>query len=131
MASKFGKHVLGLDAAYNVVLSHKKQRRNVIIGDATDSGFWENLEPGNVSLVLLTMTNNHPANKNAVIRLKKSNYTGKIAGIAHYADEIKELQNLGVDTVFSLYERAGTSFAEQVCEAFESGKPGLNLNRLK
>jgi len=128
MASKFGRHVLGLDADYNVVLSHKKLRRNVIIGDATDSGFWENLEPGNVSLVLLTITNNHPANKYAVIRLKKSHYTGKIAAIAHYPEEIKELHNLGVDSVFNLYERAGTSFAEQVCEVFETEKPGLDLH---
>jgi glutathione-regulated potassium-efflux system ancillary protein KefC len=39
MASKFGKHVLGLDANYSVVISHKQNRRNVIIGDATDSDF--------------------------------------------------------------------------------------------
>lgn len=120
MSSKFGKKVLGLDADYNVVLSHKKARRNVIIGDATDSGFWENLEPGNVSLVLLTMTNNHSANKYAVIRLKKSQYTGNIAAIAHYEDEIEELQNLGVDSVFNLYKGAGISFAEHVCEEMET-----------
>jgi hypothetical protein len=46
MDARFGKLVIGLDADYNVVLDHKKQHRNVIIGDATDSGFWENLEPG-------------------------------------------------------------------------------------
>lgn len=86
MASKFGKHVIGLDADYNIVLAHKKEQRNVIIGDATDSGFWENLEPGNVNLVLLTITN-HAANKNAAIRLKHSHYAGKIAAVANYEDE--------------------------------------------
>ncbi len=122
MASKFGENVLGLDADYNVVLSHKKVRRNVIIGDATDSGFWVNLEPGNVSLVLLTM-NNFSANKVAVIRLNQSNFTGKIAAIAHYEDEIKELKNLGVDSVFNIYKGAGLSFAEHVCDVLKPNKP--------
>lgn len=115
MASKYGKHVLGLDADYSTALAHKKERRNVIVGDATDSGFWENLERGNVSIVLLTMSN-HSANKFAVIRLKHSHFTGKIAAVAHYEDEIKELQSLGVDSVFNLYEEAGIGFAKHVCE---------------
>lgn len=115
MASKYGKHVLGLDADYSTALAHKKERRNVIVGDATDSGFWENLERGNVSIVLLTMSN-HSANKFAVIRLKHSQFTGKIAAVAHYEDEIKELQSLGVDSVFNLYEEAGIGFAKHVCE---------------
>ena len=120
LATKYGKHVLGLDADYNVVISHKKERRNVIIGDATDSGFWENLEPGNVNLVLLAITN-HGANKHAAIRLRNSNFNGRIAAVAHYADEIKELENLGVDSVFNLYEEAGVGFAEHVCEVMRPG----------
>ena len=115
MASKFGKHVLGLDADYSIVLAHKKERRNVIVGDATDSGFWENLESGNVSVVLLTMTN-HSVNKFAAIRLKHSHFSGKIAAVAHYEDEIKELETLGVDLVFNLYEEAGIGIAEHVCD---------------
>ncbi|MCG8306996.1 MAG: cation:proton antiporter [Cytophagales bacterium] len=130
MASKFGKHVIGLDADYNIVLNHKKERRNVIIGDATDSGFWENLVPGNVNLVVLSIKN-HAANKNAVIRLKHSNYTGKIAAIAHYEDEITELKALGVDLVFSLYEEAGLGFAEHVCEVFGESEYPIKLDGAK
>jgi len=118
MASKFGKHVMGLDADYNVVISHKKERRNVIIGDANDSGFWENLVPGNVNLVLLTMKN-HNANRIAASRLKHSHFRGKIAAIAHFDDEKIELQNLGVESVFNLYQEAGIGFAEHVCEVMD------------
>ena len=121
MASKFGKHVLGLDANYNVVLSHKRQRRNVIVGDATDSGFWENLQPGNVNLVLLTMKN-HAANRNAALRLKQSHYNGRIAAVAHYDDEINDLEKLGVNLVFNIYEEAGIGFAEHVCEVMDKEK---------
>lgn len=122
MASKFGRHVIGLDDNYSIVLEHKRARRNVIIGDATDSGFWENLEPGDVYLVVLTM-NNHIVNKNAVVRLKKGNFNGKIAAVAHYEDEKKELLELGVDSVFDLYEEAGIGFAEHVCEAMDAAIP--------
>ena len=115
MASKYGKHVIGLDDDYNVVIKHKKERRNVIVGDASDSGFWENLEPGNVFLVVLTMTN-IAASKSAVIRLKQSQYTGKIAAVASYEDEEDELLKLGVDSVFNVYEEAGLGFADHVSE---------------
>lgn len=113
MESKFGNQVLGLDADYNRVLKHKKKRRNVIIGDVTDSGFWENLEPGNVSLVLLTITN-HSANRFAAKRLRQSNFSGKIAAIAKYKDEMKELKSLGVDSVYNIYDEAGKGFAEHM-----------------
>jgi predicted Kef-type K+ transport protein len=121
MNSKFGKHVLGLDANYNVVVSHMKERRNVIIGDATDSGFWENLHPGNVATVLLTMSN-FAANRIAALRLKHSHFTGNIAAVARFDDEKEELQRLGVDLVFNLYEEAGIGFAEHICDVF-GGEP--------
>jgi hypothetical protein len=127
MASKFGKDVLGLDADYNVVLGHKKDKRNVIVGDATDSGFWENLESGNVSTVLLAMSN-FAANKLASLRLKQSHFQGKVAVVARFDDEIKELENLGVDSVFNLYEEAGIGFAEHVCEVMVSpNSPKLKM----
>ena len=119
MASRFGKSVIGLDANYNIVLNHKKEHRNVIIGDATDSGFWENLEPGDVSMVLLTMSN-FAANKNAAQRLKQSQFSGKIAAVSRFDDEKKQLKSLGVDSVFNIYEEAGIGFAEHVCEVMGS-----------
>ena len=129
MASKFGKHVLGLDADYNVVISHKKDKRNVIIGDANDSGFWENLVPGNVNLVILAIKN-HNANKVAASRLKHSNFKGRIAAVAHFDDEKTELENLGVDSVFNLYQEAGIGFAEHVCEVMNpEGKHGVSPDK--
>lgn len=115
MDSKFGKHVLGLDANYNVVIEHMRERRNVKIGDATDSGFWENLEPGDVKTVLLCMSN-FRANKIAATRLKQSHFTGKIAAVARFEDEMEDLQKLGVESVYNLYEEAGAAFAEHVCD---------------
>jgi len=119
MDSKFGKHVLGLDANYNNVVTHMREKRNVKVGNATDSGFWENLEPGNVKIVLLCMSN-FRANKIAATRLKQSHFTGKIAAVARFDDEMEELEKLGIDSVFNLYEEAGIGFAEHVCEMIGS-----------
>lgn len=127
LASRFGKDVLGLDANYNVVLKHMKEKRNVKIGDATDSGFWENLEAEDVKTVLLTM-NNYRANKVAARRLKQSNFMGRIAAIARFEDEIEELHELGVESVFNLYEEAGIGFAEHVCEIFGEENGVANSN---
>jgi len=121
LASKFGRNVLGLDADYQVILNHMKERRNAINGDVTDSGFWDNLEAEHIRLVLLTM-NNHQVNRMAATRLKHGNFKGQIAAVARYADELEELQKLGVDSVFNLYEEAGVGFAEHVCEVFEEKK---------
>ncbi len=123
MASKYGKHVLGIDSDYDIVQKHKEEGRRVIIGDATDSGFWDNLRPGNVNLVLLTM-HNHSANRLSALKLKHGHYKGKIASIAHWDDEMEELKELGVDMVVNIYDEAGTGFAEKVCEVLgDDGKP--------
>ena len=121
LASQYGRHIIGLDADYNKVIQHKKEKRNVIVGDATDSVFWENLQSHDVSLVLLSMTN-HAANKNAATCLRNGHFQGEIAAIANYEDEKEELQKLGVDTVFNIFEEAGLGFAEHVSELIESGK---------
>jgi hypothetical protein len=61
---------------------------------------------------------NFKANKIAAIRLKQSHFTGKIAAVARFDDEMEDLQKLGVESVFNLYEEAGIGFAEHVCEMF-------------
>ena len=123
MASKYGKKVMGIDSDIEKVTAHEKAQRNVIIGDATDAGFWDNLRPGNVKMVLLTMYN-HAANKLAAQKLKHGHYSGKIAAVAHWDDEMEELKELGVDLVVNLYEEAGIAFADEVCKVMGENASG-------
>jgi hypothetical protein len=48
------------------------------------------------------------------MKLKRSHFNGKIAAIAHWDDEMKELKELGVNLVVNIYEEAGIGFAEKV-----------------
>jgi predicted Kef-type K+ transport protein len=118
MNDRFPTKVLALDADWYSVEKHQSRNRNVILGDASDSDFWDKLKPGNIDLVILAMKN-HSANRIAAQRLQRSHFSGRIAAIAHYDDELRELMELGVDDVFNLYAEAGTGFAEHVCERFE------------
>ena len=58
----------------------------------------------------------HGATMNAARTLKSSQYVCKVAATAVYDDEIKELQEIGVDTAYNLYAEAGVGFAESVAE---------------
>jgi hypothetical protein len=113
MHNLYADKVLGLDEDWEVVKKHREAGKNVILGDVLDSDFWENLRPGVVDLVLLTL-NNHAANKYAILSLRKSNFKGKIAATAQFEDELLELKNLGIDEVYNVFGEAGTGFAEHV-----------------
>ena len=113
LSAEFGKRVMGVDDNYETVMEHKSAGRHITAGDATDTQFWERLQPGKVSLVLLTM-NNHAANLVAAINLKKSRPAIKIAALSRYEDESKELEEAGADMVVDLFEEAGVGFAEHI-----------------
>jgi len=110
LAAEFDEKVIGLDDNYDIVLDHREAGRNVITGDATDTQSWERILPGDVSLVLLTLSN-HSANLIAATTMKKYQPTIKIAALAQYEDEMEELKKAGVDKVVNLYEEAGAGFA--------------------
>ena len=115
--SQYGQQVLALDYDEDRVREHQKKGRNVIHDDATDSEFWEKVREkplDQVKLVLLCM-NDQKSNLYALERLKAIKYTGQIAATAKYDDEVRELQEAGVDSAYNLYTEAGIGFSDQVC----------------
>ncbi len=125
LAAGIDKKVMGLDDNYDIVLDHREAGRNVITGDATDTQSWERILPGDVSLVLLTLSN-HSANLIAATTLKKYQPTIKIAALAQYEDEMEELRKAGVDKVVNLYEETGTGFAGHAITLLEDKTPENN-----
>ena len=110
--------VLGLDSDPATVKEHQGAGRNVMLGDATDADFWEKLRPGKVKLVMLSMPS-HSENLAAAERLSACGYSGQIAATVKYADEIPELEALGVQAAFNIYAEAGMGFADHVCTNFK------------
>lgn len=117
---KYGQTVLGLDYNLEVVERVKKEGKNIVQDDATDSEFWESIANNpirskQVKMVMLCM-NDHQSNKFAAERLKAINYDGMIAAIATHDDEIKELEKLDIHSAFNIYSEAGFGFADHVCQ---------------
>jgi len=126
-----GQLVIGLDYDVDVVERLKKEGKNVIQEDATDSEFWERIANSHirskqVKAIMLCM-NDHKSNLYAAERLKAINFDGFIAATAVFADEIIELKELNVHSVYNLYAEAGFGFANHACQQIsELTKRGIN-----
>ena len=119
MRERFGDVILGLDSNPDKVAAHHQTGRNVILGDATDSDFWQRVQPGKIRLVMLTMSELN-ANLDMVERLSDSPYDGKIAAVARFPDEVEILEQAGVHLVVDSVTQAGAGFASQVRQQFET-----------
>ena len=118
MTKKYKYKVLGIDFNLKAVQKHVSAGRNVFHGDATDSDFWERIQLSpDVHLIILAASNH--ATHMEVLSQLKDNHIGKmIAALTHHEDEIEELEQAGVDTVFNLYAEAGAGYAEHIYQSF-------------
>lgn len=116
MRRRLGDRVLGVDFDPEMVDEQQARGRRVIRGSATDPDFWERIQLDfeRVDLVLLAMPNARE-NLFAARQLQDLGYTGRVAAIAKYPDEIDALMRAGVHAAFNLYAEAGAGFAEHVC----------------
>jgi hypothetical protein len=55
----------------------------------------------------------------AVKELTDRSYPGLIAATAQFDDEVKELEQAGVNGAFNFYAEAGRGFAEHVCQSLD------------
>jgi Trk K+ transport system NAD-binding subunit len=117
MREQFGDIVVGLDSDPDKVATHHDAGRNVILGDATDSDFWERVQPGKIRLIMLTLPE-LSANLDMVRRLADSPYDGKIAAVARFSDEIEILEQAGVHMAVDSFTEAGAGFAGHVQQHF-------------
>ncbi|WP_100657313.1 cation:proton antiporter family protein [Alteromonas flava] len=115
-----GDEVWGMDADQNKIHKLQQQGLQVINGDGEDADLWECLDISNVQLVMLALPSIEDA-INIAQQLKSVNFSGKIAAIARYEDEVPLLQQSGVDKVFNFFKEAGLGFAEESLEFVDPG----------
>ncbi|OZC66603.1 potassium transporter Kef [Rhodococcus sp. 06-462-5] len=86
----------------------------VIEGDATDLDFWNQLRHSeSVRIAVLAMPR-HGANVTALACLRESGFSGTVAAVARYDDEVQWAKEHGVDIAFNVYAGAGLELADQV-----------------
>lgn len=121
MRGQGGERIVGIDMVPEVVERHLAAGRRVIRASATDPDFWPRLrlDHGTLRLVMLAMPQCQE-NLFAARQLLKYGYSGRVAALAKYVDDIDLLKEAGVHSVFNLYAEAGAGFAK---DAYVSAEP--------
>ncbi|MBU3002759.1 cation:proton antiporter family protein [Paraglaciecola arctica] len=107
-----GKEVWGMDADPVRIRSLRKAGYQAMVGDGEDVDLWENMDLSKVELILMALPSIEDI-CNITEQLQHANYSGKIASIARYEDQIQPLLDAGSDKVFNFFTEAGTGFAEE------------------
>ncbi|MGV9712576.1 cation:proton antiporter domain-containing protein [Gordonia sp. NPDC003424] len=106
--------VVGVDYDGPRIDRLKKEGLRVIEGDATDLDFWHQLRRSDsVRFAVLAMPR-HGANVTALECLRESGFSGQVASVARYNDEVDWAKDHGVDIAFNVYAGAGLELADQV-----------------
>ncbi len=125
MHARFGDIVIGLDSNPDKVATHREAGREVILGDATDSDFWQRVQPNKILLVMLTLPQ-LSANLDMVRRLADGPYDGRITAVARFPDEVEILEEAGAHLAVDSFAEAGTGFAEHAQQQFAAELVGLD-----
>lgn len=112
LSCSLGNKVWGMDADFMRIEKIKTINENVIIGDGENIDLWENIDISHLKLVLLAVPSIDDS-KNITAQLRNAEFSGKVAAIARYEDEVEPLLNSGVDKVFNFFTEAGLGFAEE------------------
>ncbi len=121
MRELYGDTIVGIDNDPVTVRNQVADGRNVLLGDPSDPDFWDRIHATHsLQLVLLALPK-QSANLDMIHQLKATAYTGQIAAIAKFPDEVTALKEAGVGTVFNVYTEAGAGFAAHVEEHLGPG----------
>jgi glutathione-regulated potassium-efflux system ancillary protein KefC len=114
MRELHGDTVIGFDFNADKIKKHQSLGRNVLPGDPSDADFWEKIEKDHsIKLVMLALPNLQ-AKLDALAELQEISFSGQIAAIARFPDDMTRLQQSGATAVFNIYTEAGAGFAEHV-----------------
>ncbi|TLX77181.1 hypothetical protein E9993_05730 [Labilibacter sediminis] len=109
----YEEQILGLDSDEQRVDKHSQYGRNVILHDATNTEFWDKVDPNQLKTIVLAL----PDFQNNIFAIKRLNALDRpveIFATARYNDEIEILKNAGAHYVFSLYEEVGKGLANEI-----------------
>ncbi|GGG10624.1 potassium transporter Kef [Rhodococcoides trifolii] len=114
LTDHYGYRVVGVDYDGPRVERLVEEGLRAIEGDATDLDFWHQLRRSeSVAIAVLAMPR-HGANVTALACLRESGFSGRVAAVARYDDEVKWATDHGVDIAFNVYAGAGLELADQV-----------------
>lgn len=122
LRDEYGLSVVGVEHDQTRVSALEEEGFKVVRADATDLEFWMRVQrAGRVQMAVLAMPF-HNANLIALARLQAAGFSGKVAAVARYDDDVAELERHGADAVFHLYGSAGFALADHAAEVLVRGR---------
>ncbi|SCX41130.1 Predicted Kef-type K+ transport protein, K+/H+ antiporter domain [Klenkia marina] len=112
---QYGLRAIGIEADGDRVAQLQAEGVHAIEGDATDPRLWEELELHHVELVLLAMPA-HDNNLATLTRLRSHGFTGTVAAVTQFDDDLAEVLDEGADIGLQLYEGAGAELADRAVQ---------------
>ena len=109
---KYGDTIIGFDGDQQKTTDHQGHGRHVIYADVSDDEVLARLPLVQINYIMLALSNQQETLAVAQ-KIRSQGYDGNLAATAKYADEVEQLQALGV-IAFNFYAEAGAGFAEHV-----------------
>lgn len=116
-----GDSVWGVDADSKRVDRLQAMGRRVVLADAEDVEFWDQVEIEKVHLIMLALPSVDDM-IGIIMQVKSTEYRGRIAVIAQYEDDKVKLLKCGADRVFNYYAEVGAGFADEGKRLLEAQK---------
>ncbi len=108
----------GFDNDPDVVALHQRAGRRTYLGSPTDPDLFErlHLDPASVRWVLLALSSG-AEHLNALEQLRHAGFTGSIAVVARYENELPALRAAGAAVALPVYAEAGAGLASHVLDS--------------
>ncbi len=116
LTDHYGLRVVGVDYDGPRIERLAATGLRVIEGDATDLYFWNQLRRSDSVRIAILAMPRHGANVTALECLRESGFSGKVAAVARYDDEVQWAKDHGVGIAFNVYAGAGLELADQVAD---------------
>ena len=128
MRSHHGDTVVGIDVDPVTVQNQQKLGRNVILGDPSDSDFWDRMHGSHTLKLVMIALPKVSATLEVLKCIQEASVDAHIAAAARFPDEVAALEAAGVATVFNVYTEAGAGYAAHVAAQL-AGPDGVNADR--
>jgi hypothetical protein len=116
LSKAFNGQILGIEHDAHLAESLHSVGRNVLIGDATDTDFWNKLRMGSRKDLIVLAMPNHKNNIFAAQQIRAAGVDCQVVAIAKFPEEVEELSGMGIPS-FNMYSEAGASLARHALEA--------------
>jgi predicted Kef-type K+ transport protein len=108
--------ILGIEHNAEKADAERAAGRNVKVGDATDTDFWNSIKAANSKELIVLAMPSHHSNVYAAQQIRNAGLGSHVVAIAKFAEEVEELDALGVPS-FNMYSEAGSGLARHALQA--------------